>query len=152
MYNFQLDEYVDSLNEDYELIMNEYSGTELFSEIIHALNWLFPDWKMNKELGCGAPEFVLSVIHNTEEIFESSCQKEFLKFLYDHITDCYDSSRIFYNDSFKMKCNNILANLTEDEFEREFGMLESKMTKKEICKSFEIFQKKLSNDIAYHFE
>ena len=132
MYNFQLEEFVASLNEDYEMIMNEYSGTELFSEVIHALNWLFPDWKMNKELGESSPEFVLTIIHAVEDCYEESLQIEWLILLYDEILELYPKTKLFHKDSFEQQISNEIFNLSEDEFCDYFGKDESEMTADEI--------------------
>lgn len=38
--------------------MEEYSGTELFREIIHFMDISFPEWKTNRGIGLSAAEFI----------------------------------------------------------------------------------------------
>lgn len=51
---------------DYFLLINEYSGTELYKEIIHFMNLAFPEWTSNAGIGRWAAEFVLRAIQNIE--------------------------------------------------------------------------------------
>ena len=79
------------IDEDYQILQNEYSGTEQLHEVLHFLDLAFPEWKTHKGLGAGAPEFVLWVINHTSETCHTYSMREYLKLLYTEIADTYES-------------------------------------------------------------
>lgn len=149
---YQIQQYIDALNDDYEILRNEYSGTELFTEVIHFLDWFFPNWKTNRGLGEGAPEFVLTTIRSTEDHFYDSSQMEALRNLYLEIIDAYPTSKSFFNDGFTQSCHTHLGDLSDDEFEDLFGKLPEDMSKIEFEDAWDSYIKEKSLLVSYCFE
>lgn len=147
----QVQEYIDSLNEDYELIRNEYADTELFKEIIHCLNWLFPNWKTNANLGHGAPEFVLTTIHQIEDSFNNDRQVNWLKALYDEILDTYTDSKNFYFTDFQNQCHQAITNMSDDEFLDFYGKEEESCSDMDLEHSYYLYKEQRLNMTPYDF-
>lgn len=82
---------------DYFLLINEYSGTELYKEIIHFMNLAFPEWTSNAGIGRWAAEFVLTAIQNLEYTEEKEYTSlETLKDMYVGLAEDYHSAKKEY--------------------------------------------------------
>lgn len=149
---YQIQDYIDSLNEDYEMLRNEYSVTEIFNETVHFLDWFFPYWKTNQGLGNGAPEFVLTTIRSIEDHFYDSSQLEGLTNLYLEITEAYQTSKSFFIDGFTSSCHTELGSLSDDEFENLFGKLPDKMSKTEYDDVWDLYVQEKSLLVPYNFD
>jgi hypothetical protein len=80
--------------------MDEYSGTELFREIIYFMDISFPEWKTNRGVGFSAAEFILHCIE-----FLSQCNldkradelsRESLKTMYLSVAEDYQKFKTEY--------------------------------------------------------
>jgi len=108
------------IDEDYQILQNEYSGTEQLHEILHFLDLAFPEWKTNEGLGVGAPEFVLWVVNHTIEACHTNSMREYLKLLYIEIADSYQTSKEFHTNSFKENCYCDFIQMDDDLFFEKF--------------------------------
>lgn len=145
MYDFGIKRMLAYLDDEYEIIRSDYSGTELLSEVVHCLDWLFPAWKTNAGLGESAPEFVLSILRLTEDTFNVGSQSEWLHHIYEEVLDVYSTSRELNLFVFKEKCNDKIMNMSDDEFLKTFGKEERDMTSMELSNAFESYQNELLN-------
>lgn len=147
-------EYFDLVEEhqDFITLMEQYFGTELYQEIIGFMYEAFPGWTTNSGLGSWAAEFVLTAIHNLEDIYNDSHQnsKEKLADVYVSLAKDYNQSRQNYqmciSDAILNKFNSThqdtlleLENLPKDEFNAAFDAL------------YETFEWKYLNEITYNF-
>lgn len=99
---------------DYFLLINEYSGTELYREIVHFMNLAFPEWTYNAGIGRWAAEFVLTAIQNLEYTQEKNYSSlETLKEIYVVLAEDYQSSKKEYQFA-------ILDEILEG-FDQEYG-------------------------------
>ena len=91
-------DYLDE-HEDYLHLMEEYSHTEIFIEIIHFMDIAFPEWITNKGVGFWAAEFVLTSIQNFEHLYEQPdfSSFEILKELYLNLVAEYRNSKISFS-------------------------------------------------------
>ena len=71
--------------------MEEYSGTELFREIIHFMDISFPEWKTNREIGLSAAEFISYCIEFLSQCTldkrDDELNHELLKTIYLRVTE-----------------------------------------------------------------
>jgi hypothetical protein len=119
-----LEDFVDFQNEheDYILLMEEYSNTELFKETILFLDIAFPEWKTNNGVGSSAAEFVLNIMNENENLaFEDSFSKDKFKELYEDIVFLYK----VYKENFKSQLLTIINNKVNLLYEEEFEILEN---------------------------
>jgi len=118
-----LEDFVDFQNEheDYILLMEEYSNTELFKEIILYLDKKYPEWKTNKGVGFWSAEFVLSIINQNEYLeIEGNSNKEKLKDLHTDIEFNYNS----FQSSYQIEIPQTITNEVEKIYEEELSILE----------------------------
>ncbi|WPO78201.1 hypothetical protein [Flavobacterium sp. KACC 22761] len=101
---------------EYYDLMNEYSETELFKEIIHFMDMSFPEWKTNRGLGFTSFEFIRHCIN-----FLTLCNLEknngdlnlkFLKTIYLSLAEDYER--------FKMEYQFIFSSFVLDKFTAEY--------------------------------
>lgn len=151
-----LEDYIDFQNkhEDYILLMEEYSRTQLFKETILFLNEAFPDWKTNKGIGSWAAEFVLHIINSNEYLeFEDSYSKEKFKDLYEDIVFTYETFKLNY----QFHLLTIIDQKVEEIYEEEFYDLENdpKISFNDYlayCKAAkEKFKETFMDEIVYDF-
>ena len=97
-------DYVDYMeqHESYSRLMEEYSQTEIFKEIINFLNITYPKWSTNHFLGSWAAEFVETTIQNLESLQdgEEHTKSEILANIQDEITNRFDDTFINYQSIF----------------------------------------------------
>lgn len=84
---------------DYIYLMEEYSQTEIFKEIIHFMDLAFPEWTSNKGVGTWSAEFVLNAIQNLEYLNEKTDYSSFevLKDIYMSLVEDYNISKTKYS-------------------------------------------------------
>lgn len=150
MLNF--DDFSDNINDSYEIICEEYSGTELYIEIIHLMNLAFPEWRSHSGIGNGAPDFILENLEHYQETLEHSSQRQWLITLYLGLADSYWEAKDFYNDSFKAACDEKVAAMDLDEFESEFGKQVDQMSDEELNNCFKDFWLSKIDEIPYDFK
>lgn len=127
---------------DYLELISQYSETELYKEIIHCMNLLFPEWNSNYGIGCISSEFVLTTIQNLEYIedFTDINRREQLKTIYQELTISYKDSKLYYQsiikDAIDQKFKNTftdvvdLEELCDLEYNNRYnGFVEKEMTK-----------------------
>ena len=97
-------EYTDYMDqhEPFVGLMEEYSQTEIFKEIINFLNKKFPKWSSNHFLGLWAAEFVETTIQNLEYLQdrEEHTKLEMLTTIQEEITNRFDDTFINYQSIF----------------------------------------------------
>lgn len=100
----------------YYRVMDEYSGTELFKEIIHFMEMSFPEWKSNKGIGFSAAEFILNSIEFLTECIAEQRHEDLrlksLKLLYASVAEDYER--------FKMEYKPIFLSIVLDKFNEKF--------------------------------
>jgi hypothetical protein len=85
----------------------ERQGEPIYKEIVLFLNDFNPDWRMNKELGEYAPEFILDIMNEFKEFKEEEeendeanyTKKDFISWLteiYEDIGGNYNSTKFSY--------------------------------------------------------
>ena len=116
-----LEDFVVNGHEDYILLMEEYSNTELFKETILFLDIAFSEWKTNKGVGSFAAEFVLNIMNENGYLeFESSFNKDKFKNLYEDIVFTYG----IYKEGFDFQLLAIINKKVDIIYEEEFENLE----------------------------
>lgn len=112
-------DYVDYMeqHESYNRLMEEYSQTEIFKEIIKYLNTTYPKWSTCHFLGLWSPEFVETTIQNLEYLkdIEEHTKLEMLTNIQEEITNRFDDTFINYQSIFSKQ---LLINF-ESTFEEE---------------------------------
>ncbi len=114
-------DYADYMNqhESYIGLMEEYSQTEIFKEIISFLNKTYPKWSSNRFLGSYAAEFVettiqtLEYLQNSEEI----TKLEMLKNIHEEIASRFNDTYFNYQSIFS---EQLIINF-ESTFEEELS-------------------------------
>jgi hypothetical protein len=133
----------------YYRVMNEYSGTELFKEIIHFMEMSFPEWKSNNGIGFCAPEFILNSIEFLTECISEQRHEDLrlksLKLLYVSVAEDYERFKIEYKSIFLsivlVKFNEKFEEELEDEFLSDFRYNDL----------YDTFLKKELEKVAYNF-
>lgn len=110
--------------EQYYKLMNEYSGTELFKEIIHFMDMSFPEWKTNRGLGFTSLEFIRHCIDfltlcNLEKNNEDLNLKS-LKTIYLSLAEDYERFRMEYQSVFSSFALEKFTAEYEEEIEDEY--------------------------------
>ena len=101
------------LHEDYFLLMEEYSGTELYKEIIEFMYLAFPEWTSNKGIGTWAAEFVLAAMQNLEYLYDDDkhiTKENTFKDLYLTLVDDFNDFKSSYTFSFQDRVLNDFEN------------------------------------------
>lgn len=117
-----------STMEQYYKLMHEYSGTELFKEIINFMDLSFPEWKTNQGIGFSAAEFILHCIEFLGRcnlsIDNEELNYESLKTLYLSVAEDYQRFKTEYQfifSSFALeKFTSEYADEIEDEYLTDF--------------------------------
>jgi len=122
-------------NEDYELLREEYEGTQVYEDFVSFMDFLNPDWRKEKELGEWAPEFCLNYIQQYENLLEDEdiqiSFKSWLAEQYKEISEEYDNSKSRYQTVRLQNLHSVIdqeieANvdeLTQVEYDRQFELL-----------------------------
>ena len=101
--------------EQYCELMNEYSGTELFKEIIHFMDMSFPEWKTNRGIGFSSAEFILHCMEFLSQCImykkDKKLNLESLKTLYLSVAEDYQR--------FKTEYQFIFSSFTIEKFTAE---------------------------------
>ncbi|MCM5664271.1 hypothetical protein [Galbibacter mesophilus] len=85
------------LHADYFQLINEYSETLLYNEIIHFMNRAFPEWNSHAGIGDWSAEFVLTAIQNLEYTEEGEYSfLQTLKDMYLNLAADYSSTKELY--------------------------------------------------------
>jgi|GEM_PF-3248066 len=141
------------LHRDYFVLMEEYSSTELFKEMIHFMDLAFPEWTSNKGVGGWAAEFMLSNINELESFNEKEnySSLNMLKDCYLSLADDYEKTKIQYSHIM----NELLIAEFNNKFETELIEKSSLLTK-EYDEFYDLlfkdFQEKSLNKITYNFD
>ncbi len=140
------------IDEDYLLIQQEYSPTEVFLEITGFLNLAFPSWKLNSGLGAGASEFMLRFINQYEYDFYEINQREALINLYLDIAEQYSISREFFYGAFVNLSSKEVVEMSPDEFELYFDKDLDAITDGELDQCFTRYLNDHLNLAPFTFE
>jgi len=141
------------VHKDYFVLMEEYSETEMFKEIVHFMNMAFPEWLTNRGIGGWAAEFILTNIQDLD-YFQKQKNYSSLK----KLTDCYLCVSTAYHTTktqYSVVANELLLQAFNHKFEIE-------LSDKEYLspKEFDIFHESLYtqyqdtflNKICYNFD
>lgn len=115
---FQYDELLDyhEQHHDFFVLANEYSGTEIFKEIILFMYEAFPEWTSNRGIGEASAEFVLTAIQNLDYVYDDDdCDydsRQSLETIFLSLPEYYKRTKEWYEMKFKIR-------VVED-FGREF--------------------------------
>jgi len=138
---------------DYFVLMEEYSSTELFKEVIHFMDLAFPEWTSNRGIGGWAAEFILSNINELESFKE----KEKYSSL-GLLRGCYLSLANEYEKT-KKKYNLVVEELSLQNFQNEYEELlkeNDSLSVNEYDEFYDVlfkdFQVKSLNITTYNFE
>ncbi|WP_196887453.1 hypothetical protein [Aureivirga sp. CE67] len=131
-----------SSNSDLKTIKEKYVNTEIYEEVVHFLNWFYPEWKTRAGLGYWSPEFILDIIVENEQIFNN---KDFeridkLHHIYKYTSLAYLKSKENYKHVFKSWClkkfyatkNDIVEYLSTENRKKMFKMFVNKVGKQVI--------------------
>ncbi|WP_397364507.1 hypothetical protein [Olleya sp. R77988] len=129
---------------DFRELICEHQGTELYQEIIHYMNWLYPKWNSNLGIGYGASEFILTAIQNLEGIsdFSSENRQTNLETLYEQLSFWYARTKEWYQSTLKenmydkFKASFIDFEYLDDICDFEHDKLYSAFVKKEMSKIY----------------
>ena len=152
---YQYEEYTQNReeHEDYYTIMEEYSQTELFEEIIHFMDIAFPEWKSNKGIGFWAGEFVLTAILNNDHLEDRTVctQREMLIDLYLELVSEYKNTKAQYEFIVFESIINKFENDKEFELE-ENEHLSVKEYSVFYDELFSEYKKLKLEEVTYNFE
>ena len=148
-------DYADYMNqhESYINLLEEYSQTEIFKEIISFLNKTYPKWSSNHFLGAYAAEFVETIIQTLEylQVREEHTKLEMLKNIHEEITSRFNDTYFNYQSIFS---EQLIINF-ESAFEEELSD-NSHLPYQEYSdfydKLFDAFEKNEKDKIIYNFE
>lgn len=145
-------DYMDQ-HESYVGLMEEYSQTEIFKEIINFLNKKFPKWSSNHFLGSWAAEFVETTIQNLEYLQnrDEHTKLEMLTSIQEEITNRFDDTCINYQSMFSEK---LIINF-ESTFEEELDdnrHLPYQEYSDYYDTLFNVFEKKEKDKVIYNFK
>ena len=150
--HYQIQEYIDELNEDYEFIRQSYAGSELLDEMIHCLNWLHPNWNTNRALGTGAAEFILSIIYMVEDSYHEDKQGVWLELMYACVGDAYPNAEAFYSSNFSDKCHWEIMQFTDEEFLGFYGVALASCSNEDFDKAHDKFYNMHVNEAPLDFK
>lgn len=141
------------VHKDYFVLMEEYSETELFKEIVHFMNMAFPEWLTNRGIGGWAAEFILTNIQDLDYFKELEDYSSLKK-----LTDCYLSVSTTYNTTktqYSIVTNELLLQTFNNEFEIELSDNEYLSPKKFDAfyeSLYTPYQNAFLNKISYNFD
>ncbi len=145
-------EYFDS-HRDYITLMEEYSNTVLFKEMILFMDLAFPEWTTNRGIGGWAAEFIQSNIDSLDYFKEkvNLSTLDMLKDCYLSLADDYEKTKAQYSHI----VNELLITEFNTKFETEL-IEKSNLAVKEYDEFYDLlfkdFQEKFLNKIAYRFD
>jgi hypothetical protein len=138
------------MNEDYELLKEEYQGTQVYEDFVSFMDFLNPDWRKEKELGEWAPEFCLGYIHEFESVQEEADDadtkisfKAWLAQQYLDICERYADSKNGYQS---VRLQNLYS-----EIDQEIEANDNELTQAEYDLRFELLRKKDDEKIYLNF-
>lgn len=134
-------------NRDYIQLIEEYSNTEMYNEIIHFMNWFYPEWNSNYGIGEIAPEFILTAIQNLDFLgnFNEENTFENLKAVYLELADSYPKSKDWYQSNISERIYNKFNEAYPDESELD------ELSQTEYDELYNEFSKNEMNKILYKF-
>ncbi|OXA98213.1 hypothetical protein B0A75_14815 [Flavobacterium oncorhynchi] len=136
--------------EQYCKLMNEYSGTELFKEIIHFMDMSFPEWKTNRGLGFTSLEFVRHSIDFLSQCNLEKNEKVFnigsLKIIYLSLVEDYER--------FKTEYKLVFSSFVLDRFTAEYAdeIEDEYLTDFRYNYLYDIFLKQEFEKVTYDFQ
>lgn len=140
-------------HEDYYTVMEEYSNTELFQEIIHFMDIKYPNWKTNSGIGFWAAEFVHSNIQNNEYLLDRNeySFRIMLENLYQELVYDYERMKSSFNMVYRDALLNDFENYYEDELEENNYLSEDEYSifYDNLLSAFKIEHLKI---VTYNFE
>ncbi|MBW2961954.1 hypothetical protein [Mesonia aestuariivivens] len=139
------------LHEDYYTLMEEYTGTSIYKEIIHFMYLAFPNWTSNRGIGSMAAEFVLSNIENLEYLDEDAINsKESLETIYLELVKRYHSFKKTFDFSDYTRLNNEFEQEYEEELQdiEHLNIEDSEKARDELYMKFE---KEYLSKVTYNF-
>ena len=145
-------DYMDQ-HESYVGLMEEYSHTEIFKEIINFLNKKFPKWSSNHFLGSYAAEFIETTIQNLEYLQDRKeyTKLEMLTTIQEEITSRFIDTQYNYQSIFS---EQLIINF-ESVFEEELAdnrHLPYQEYSDYYDNLFNSFEKKERDKIIYNFK
>lgn len=144
--NNNIDEYIDftDKNCDYIDLLENYSRTEIYFEIVHFMNWFYPEWNSNYGIGEVSAEFILTAIQNLEflENFNKKTTFKNLKAIYLELAHSYSESKAWYQSTISERIYNKFNKTYPDEFdlnelsEIEYEELYNEFSAKEMINTY----------------
>lgn len=133
--NYHYQNFIDNREHHYEyyLLMEEYSHTPLFKQMIVFMNTTFPEWKTHNGVGSSAATLIytnLMIFQDYDEDFNFE----------EELSSAYEFSQNSYNGFFLMKTFDYFMELLKEEDNRD-----------DLDKLYKQFEKKLLTKEVYKF-